>query len=90
MTRQCDNGVTGRCPFFLGEEANDKEVEMPANLNLKGELIRRYGSQIKASQALGIHESKLSYIVQGHREPTEREREALEKALGRSFVKRTL
>ncbi len=76
--------------FFWCEKTNGKEVEMAANLNLKSELIRRYGSQIRASQALGIHESKLSYIVQGHREPTEREREALEEALGRSFVKKTL
>lgn len=63
---------------------------MAVNLNLKGELVRRYGSQFEASRALGIRESKLSYIVRGHREPNEHEREALEKALGRSFVRKTL
>jgi len=63
---------------------------MAVNLNLKGELVRRYGSQFEASRALGIRESKLSYIVRGHSEPNERERKALEEALGRAFVKRTL
>ena len=63
---------------------------MAVNLILKGELIRRYGSQINASRALGIRENKLSYIVQGHSEPSDREREALEEALGRGFVKKTL
>ena len=63
---------------------------MPANLDLKSALIKAFGSQINASQALGIRESKLSYIVQGHSKPSDREREALEEALGRKFVKRTL
>ena len=63
---------------------------MAVNLNLKGELVRRYGSQFKASRALGIRESKLSYIVTGHSEPNERELKALEEALGRGFVKQTL
>jgi len=63
---------------------------MAVNLELKSALIKAFGSQINASQALGIRESKLSYIVQGHAEPSDREREALEEALGRKFVKRTL
>ena len=60
------------------------------NLDLKAELIRRFGTQVEASNRLGIREAKLSYIVRGHAEPSEMEREALEQGLGRSFVKRTL
>ena len=52
------------------------------NLELKLELIRRFGSQIVAARTLGIRESKLSYIVRGHAEPSEKERGALERALG--------
>ncbi len=63
---------------------------MAVNLNLKGEVIRQYGSQTVVSRVTGISEAKLSRIIQGHKEPTERERKALEDALGRSFVKRTL
>jgi len=56
------------------------------NVELKVELIRRFGSQIVASKRLGIRESKLSYIVQGHAEPSAQERKALEKTLGRDRV----
>ncbi len=63
---------------------------MAANFRLKGALVSRFGTQIDASRALEIPLSKLSFIVQGHSEPNERERKALEKALGRSFVKKTL
>jgi hypothetical protein len=52
------------------------------NLELKIALIRKYGSQIRAAKPLRIEESKLSRIVQGHREPTPEERERLRKALG--------
>jgi hypothetical protein len=60
------------------------------NLELRVELIRHFGSQIAASRQLGIRESKLSYIVRGHAEPSEKERKAFEKALGPSITKKVL
>jgi len=60
------------------------------NFNLKGKIVQRYGSQIVAARTMGIQEAKLSHIVRGHSEPNERERKALEKALGRNFVKKVL
>ena len=52
------------------------------NLELKLALIRNYGSQIKAAKPLRIDESKLSRLIQGHRDPTPQERERLTAALG--------
>jgi len=63
---------------------------MGANFGLKGKIVETYGSQTKMSRVTGIGEAKLSRIIQGHKEPTDREREAMEKALGRSFVKKAL
>ena len=60
------------------------------NLELKAELIRRYGSQIEAAKALGLAENRLSYIVRGHIKPSERERKALEDALGKAQMQRIL
>ena len=58
------------------------------NLELKLELIRRFGSQIVAARTLGIRESKLSYIVRGHAEPSEK-REGLSSELwGPGLTKR--
>lgn len=55
------------------------------NIELKIALIRRFGSQIRAAKPLRIEESKLSRIVQGHREPNSQERERLRKALGMDY-----
>ncbi len=55
---------------------------LPVNLELKIALIRKFGSQIRAAKPLRTEESKLSRIVQGHREPSPEERRRLEKALG--------
>lgn len=63
---------------------------MKVNLDLKCALIKRFGSQIAAARELGIRESKLSYIIRGHAEPSERERKAFEGALGRSMARRVL
>ncbi len=63
---------------------------MAINFDLKNRLARRYGSQIKGSLAMGIRESRLSHFVQGHAKPTDRERKALEKGLGRGFVAKVL
>ena len=63
---------------------------MHVNLELKAELIRRFGSQVVAAQHMGIRESKLSYIIRGHSPPSERERWALEKSLGKAVVRNLL
>jgi hypothetical protein len=55
------------------------------NLDLKIALIRNFGSQIVAARRLRINQSKLSFFVNGHSEPNERERTLLEKALGRDY-----
>jgi transcriptional regulator with XRE-family HTH domain len=59
-------------------------------LELKIELIRRFGSQIVAARHLGIGESRLSHIVRGHAEPSEKEREAIAQAFGASLTKKLL
>ena len=63
---------------------------MDVNLELKAELIRRFGSQVVAAQHMGIRESKLSYIIRGHSPPSDRERRALEKSLGKAVVRNLL
>ncbi len=63
---------------------------MPINWNLKSALVERFGSQVEAAREMEIRENRLSYIVRGHTEPSEREREALEEALGRAMVRRLL
>ena len=69
--------------FFNGaEKSKATEGMRQMNLELKIALIRRFGSQIRAAKPLGIDESKLSRIVQGHREPTPEERERLRRELG--------
>jgi hypothetical protein len=55
------------------------------NIELKVELIRRFGSQVVAARQMGIREAKLSYFVRGHSMPNEREREILKKALGADY-----
>jgi DNA-binding transcriptional regulator YdaS (Cro superfamily) len=60
------------------------------NIELKVELIRRFGSQVVAARQMGIREAKLSYIVRGHSEPSEKEREAIERALGAGLTKKLL
>jgi hypothetical protein len=55
------------------------------NIDLKVELIRRFGSQVVAAKRLKIHESKLFHLVRGHEEPNPRERDVLKKALGADY-----
>lgn len=55
------------------------------NLEFKIALIRRYGSQIRAVKPLRIEESRLSRIIQGHREPTAEERRRFVAALGADY-----
>jgi hypothetical protein len=55
------------------------------NWDLKIALIKSFGSQIVAARRLKIQECKLSYLVNGHSKPNERERALLERALGRDY-----
>jgi hypothetical protein len=58
------------------------------NIDLKIELIRRFGTQVVAAKQLNIREAKLSYLVRGHAEPNERERDVLKKALGADYFEK--
>ena len=49
------------------------------NLELKAALVRHYGSQVRASKELGIHERKLSRLIHGYDQPSPREREIIKK-----------
>ena len=50
--------------------------------DLKIGLVKRFGSQVRAARQLEICESRLSCIVNEHREPTPAERQRLAAALG--------
>ena len=63
---------------------------MKIKWGLKSALVSLYGSQVIASRELEIRESKLSYIVRGHAEPSDRERKALEDALGKKVMRKLL
>jgi ribosome-binding protein aMBF1 (putative translation factor) len=67
-----------------------REEDPAMNLELKIELIRRFGSQIVAAKRLGIRESKLSHIVRGHEAPSEKERETLERTFGLRLTNKLL
>jgi plasmid maintenance system antidote protein VapI len=67
-----------------------KEKPMSVNLNLKAELIKRFGSQIEAAKAIGIRENRLSYIIRGHVQPSDAERKSLEHAFGKAATRRLL
>ena len=53
--------------------------------DLKIALVKKFGSQIRAARDLAICESRLSYLVNEHRSPSEQERETLRVALGADY-----
>ena len=53
--------------------------------DLKIAIVSTCGNQRKLARRIRIEEAKLSHLVQGHDQPTERERKLLEKALGRDY-----
>ena len=55
---------------------------MSINLKLKSAIISQYGSQIAFAAVLGVHDSLLSRIVRGWREPTEELRKLICEKLG--------
>src|SRR5262245_54581437 len=79
--------VLGRRLFAFYEKDNRKETQMAPLWNLKAELIRRFGTQSDAADALRISESRLSRIVRGRYAPKPEERQKLRKALGRESSK---
>jgi transcriptional regulator with XRE-family HTH domain len=56
---------------------------MPMNLRLKIAIIESRRSQCDIAEAIGMHEDKMSHIVNGRREPSEVERKAIAKILKR-------
>ena len=63
---------------------------MGLNLKLRDALIEKFGTQIDAATQLGIRESRISYLVNRHVTPTDRERQALERAFGKAIARRLL
>ena len=53
---------------------------MNVNFNLRAELIKQFGSQVKAAKAMGITENRLSHIVGARVQLSERERKLSDKA----------
>ncbi len=56
---------------------------MPKNLALKIAIIESGLSQVDIAEAVDLHESRLSQIVNGRRDPTEAEQKALARLLKR-------
>jgi len=56
---------------------------MPKNLALKIAIIESGLSQMEIAKAADMHDTKLSFIVNGHREPSDAERRALARILKR-------
>ena len=50
---------------------------MPKNIALKMAIFQSGMRQIEVAKAADIHESRLSHIINGHREANEREQTAL-------------
>jgi hypothetical protein len=80
------------CPFFISSIfyfSSDQEGGT-MHVYLKAEILKKFGSQIVAARQMEIPESNLSRIVRGHREPSDRERGALEKAFGTEVLREVL
>lgn len=56
---------------------------MAKNIALKIAIIESGLSQVEIAEAIDMHDTKLSFIVNGHREPSEAERKALARILKR-------
>jgi hypothetical protein len=61
-----------------------KEITV-MNFDLKIALLQKFGSQIVGARRLEMAESRLSYLVRGHKEPSAKEREKLRQALGKDY-----
>lgn len=56
---------------------------MPMNLPLKIAILESGLSQLEVAKAADMHESRMSHLVNGHREPSDAERKALARILKR-------
>jgi hypothetical protein len=65
-----------------------KRERTTINWDLKVAIIQKFGSQVHAARALGIRESRLSYLVRGHVQPSRVERRLLENCFGSALVNR--
>lgn len=63
---------------------------MNINWALKQAIANKFGSQVVAANQMGIRESRLSYIICGHAQPSKTEIETLINALGRDVVENAL
>jgi transcriptional regulator with XRE-family HTH domain len=59
---------------------------MPMNLSLKIAIVESGLTQLEISKIADIHESRLSHIVNGHREPNDLERKAIARVLKRKMA----
>jgi len=60
------------------------------NLELKAELIRQFGSCVSAAPQLRMTPSRLSLLIHRHIKPTQEERHAISRVLGRETAQRVL
>jgi transcriptional regulator with XRE-family HTH domain len=56
---------------------------MPMNMSLKIAIVESGLTQLEIAKAADMHESRLSHIVNGHREPNDAERKAIARILKR-------
>ena len=59
---------------------------MAMNLPLKIAIVESGRSQLELAKATDMHESRLSHIVNGHRDPSDAERKALARVLRRKIA----
>jgi DNA-binding transcriptional regulator YdaS (Cro superfamily) len=55
-------------------------------LTVRGAIVTKFGSQCAAAKRLGIHERRLSRLLNGHDEPKPEEARAFEEKLGVSVL----
>jgi transcriptional regulator with XRE-family HTH domain len=68
---------------MLVRNINCTVTTMPKNLALKIAIIESGLSQVDIAKAAELHESRLSQIVNGRREPTDAEQKVLARVLRR-------
>jgi hypothetical protein len=60
------------------------------NYELKGELIRLFGTQGRAAAALGTNPFRLSHVIQGHAPLNQQEQQTFARAIGDAILRRLL
>jgi hypothetical protein len=80
----CGDNILLKNIFILLKNIFMKEITV-MNFDLKIALLQKFGSQIVGARRLEMAESRLSYLVRGHKEPSAKEREKLRQALGKDY-----